>query len=276
MTCEQCTSFCSSRMAMSFSENRALPSCIIRHLKEGWSLHRNAHQLLEHSCAAMAGNGNWSICSVALMEYSLTPLSDIQSFKYTEQGQLGRSILFGPETCRPKFPKSKLPKSPSLHSPSSRAPHLSRSPAAASLPCAAASLDAGKRCSLHRFVFLTYFVSHGADLVRSGGEDGVDDAGGRAGQPQLLRWRRAELGPRAGDPPVTAPVAPASSSVQRRGAPTSSFSIDWHRQQRRRVPSQLSKGWVLPTPSAQVCLHPPFLPPPAVCKQFEKLYSLLT
>jgi hypothetical protein len=141
-----------------------------------------------------------------------------------------------------QIPQVQIAKSPSLHSPSSRAPHLSRSPAAASLPCAAASLDAGKRCSLHRFVFLTYFVSHGADLVRSGGEDGVDDAGGRAGQPQLLRWRRAELGPRAGDPPVTAPVAPASSSVQRRGAPTSSFSIDWHRQQRRRVPSQLSKG----------------------------------
>ena len=31
---------------ISFSENRALPSCIIRHLKEGWSLHRNAQQLL--------------------------------------------------------------------------------------------------------------------------------------------------------------------------------------------------------------------------------------
>jgi hypothetical protein len=27
-------------------------------------------------------------------------------------------------------------------------------------------------------VGLAYFVSHGADLVRSGGEDGVDDAGG--------------------------------------------------------------------------------------------------
>jgi hypothetical protein len=31
---------------ISFSENRALPSCIIGHVKEGPSLHRNAEQLL--------------------------------------------------------------------------------------------------------------------------------------------------------------------------------------------------------------------------------------
>jgi len=49
------------------------------------------------------------------------------------------------------------------------------------------------------WVGLAYFVSHGADLIRSGGEDGVDDAGGGGGQPQRLRRRRAELGPRAGD-----------------------------------------------------------------------------
>jgi hypothetical protein len=156
-------------------------------------------------------------------EFQVHGAGATRSFYFVWAGNLQAQI--------PQVQIAQVPKSPQ-----------SLLPCAASLPCAAASLDAGKRCSLHRFVFLTYFVSHGADLVRSGGEDGVDDAGGRAGQPQLLRWRRAELGPRAGDPPVTAPVAPASSSVQRRGAPTSSFSIDWHRQQRRRVPSQLSKG----------------------------------
>jgi len=41
------------------------------------------------------------------------------------------------------------------------------------------------------WVGLAYFVSHGADLVRSGGEDGVDDAGGGCVGVGRRRRRRA-------------------------------------------------------------------------------------
>jgi hypothetical protein len=41
------------------------------------------------------------------------------------------------------------------------------------------------------WVGLAYFVSHGADLVRSGGEDGVDDVGGRCDGAGRRRRQRA-------------------------------------------------------------------------------------